>query len=110
MPPIVTTNATIMCIHGGQVMLMPHQTQVQIQGGSVLCVPDLAGAPIVGCAQPPSPGSKPCTAVVATPTGASPKVIVGGRPAYIATLTGITDGVPPGAILVTAPGQTIVQG
>lgn len=109
MPLIVTTNATIMCVHGGRVMLTPRQMKVQIQSGSVLCVPDLVGAPIVGCAQPPSPGSKPCTAVVATPSGFSPTVLVGGRPVYLATLTGITDGVPPGAIQVTAPGQTVVE-
>lgn len=109
MPPIVTANATIMCPHGGQVTLLPGQAQVQAQGASVLCMPDLVGAPIVGCAQPPTPTTKPCTAVVATPTGFSPSVLVGGRPVYLSTLTGITDGVPPGAIQVVAPGQTIVQ-
>lgn len=109
MPLIVTANATIMCAHGGQVTLSPRQAQVQIQGGSVLCVPDLVGAPIIGCAQPPTATTKPCTTVVATPSGFSPKVLVGGRPVYLATLTGLTDGVPPGAIQVAAPGQTIVQ-
>ena len=69
MPPIVTTNATIVCIHGGQVTLLPRQVQVQIQGGNVLCEGDLSGAPIVGCAQPPSPGTKPCTLVVSTLPG-----------------------------------------
>jgi hypothetical protein len=109
--PILTSNAVITCIHGGQVTLIPKQTQVTIQGGAVLCEPDLMGAPIVGCAQPPSPGTKPCTLVVSTlPGSTSLKVIVGGRPAYVATLTGLTDGVPPGTLIVASPGQTIVEG
>lgn len=111
MPPIVTSNAVITCVHGGQVTIIPKQTQVTIQGGAVLCEPDLVGSPIVGCAQPPSPSTKPCLTVVSTlPGSTSLKVIVGGRPAYVATLSGVTDGVPPGAILVSSPGQTIVEG
>lgn len=110
MPPIVTTNATIICIHGGQVTLIPKQMQVQIQGGSVLCEGDLSGAPIIGCAQPPSPGTKPCTMVVSTLPGSSaPTVTVLGRPVLLATLSGMTDGVPPGTITVVNPGQTSVQ-
>ena len=57
-----------MCVHGGKVMLVPKQTIV-IAGGAVLCEGDLVGAPIVGCAQPPSPGTKPCTTVVSTLPG-----------------------------------------
>jgi hypothetical protein len=110
MPPIVTSNAAIMCVHGGQVTLTPKQTQVMIQGGAVLCDGDLIGAPIVGCAQPASPGSEPCTTVISTlPGSTSLKVLVGGRPAYVATLTGITDGVPPGSLVVANPGQGSVQ-
>jgi len=110
MPPVVTINATVICSHGGRVMLLPKQVQVQIQGGSVLCEGDLSGAPIVGCAQPPSPSTKPCTLVVSTLPGSSaPTVTVLGRPVLLATLTGLTDGVPPGTITVVSPGQTTVQ-
>jgi hypothetical protein len=110
MPAIVTTNATIMCVHGGQVLLTPRQAQVQVQGGFVLCEPDIVGAPIVGCAQVPSPGTKPCTLVVSTLPGSSaPNILVGGRPVYLDTLTGMTDGVPPGVIKVMSPGQTAVR-
>lgn len=111
MPPLVTSNATILCAHGGRVALIPRQMQVTIKGGSVLCEPDLVGAPIAGCAQPPSPSTKPCTMVASTlPGSTSMKVMVGGRPPYVATLSGLTDGVPPGAIMVVDPGQTSVQG
>jgi hypothetical protein len=99
-----------MCAHGGQVLLIPRQMQVTIQGAPVLCVPDLLGAPIAGCPIPPTPATKPCTTVVSTLPGSwSLKVTVAGRPAYLATLTGLTDGVPPAPITVVFPGQVIVQ-
>ena len=111
MPPVLTSAAVVMCVHGGQVTLLPRQTQVLAGGAPVLCEPDLVGAPIVGCLQPPTPTTKPCTLVVSTlPGSTSLKVIAAGRPAYVATLSGLTDGVPPGALVVASPGQTQVQG
>src|SRR5688572_24235332 len=110
MPPIVTSNATILCAHGGRVTIVPKQFQVQIAGGSVLCDGDLSGAPIIGCLQPPTPSTKPCTAVISTLPGSSnPRVSVLGRPVLLATLSGMTDGVPPGVISVVFPGQMTVQ-
>ena len=110
MPPIVTTAATITCIHGGQVVLTPKQTQVTIAGNPVLREGDLAGAPILGCLQPPTPATKPCTAVISTlPGSASTRVMAAGAPVLLATLTGITDGVPPGGLLVISPGQATVK-
>jgi hypothetical protein len=110
MPPIVTTNDTIMCIHGGTVVLTPKQAVVTASGGAVLRETDLIGAPIVGCTQPPTISSKPCTTVVsALPGGSAPTVLVGGLPAHVSTLSGITDGVPPGTISVMAPGAPTVQ-
>jgi hypothetical protein len=110
MPPIVTTGATILCAHGGQVMLTPRQTQVTIAGNPVLREGDLSGAPIVGCLQVPSLATKPCTTVISTlPGSASTRVTAVGAPVLLATLSGITDGVPPGTIMVVSPGQTTVQ-
>lgn len=111
MPPILTTNASVICAHGGRVILVARQPHVQIQGGGVLCEPDLVGAAIIGCPQPPSAGSKPCTVVASTlPGSASARVAVGSRPVYLTTLTGLTDGVPPAPIQVVSPGQTTVHG
>ena len=57
-----------------------------------------------------TPTTKPCTAVVSTLPGSSnPRVLVAGRPVYLATVQGITDGVPPGTLLVAFPGQASVQ-
>lgn len=106
----MTANSVIVCSHGGTVIPIPGQAQVSITGSPVLCEPDLVGAPIVGCTQAPSPTTKPCTTVVSTLPGSSaPNVQVAGRPPYLETLSGPTDGVPPGTIMVTFPGQTVVQ-
>jgi hypothetical protein len=111
MPPILNTNAVIVCPHGGRVTLIPRQAQVSVGGAFALCEPDLVGAPIVGCAKPPGPGSVPCKLVaVVLPGSTSMIVSVGGRPAYVQTLTGLTNGVPPAPITVVFPGQVTVGG
>jgi len=107
---IVTSNARIVCAHGGQVTLVPRQPTVTIQGAAILRESDLIGAPIVGCAQPPTVSSKPCTAVVSTlPGGSSPTVSAAGLPVHLDSLSGMTDGVPPGVISVVFAGQATVQ-
>jgi hypothetical protein len=112
MPQVVTANAVITCPHQGQVELIPGQENVVIEGGPILCAPDLVGATIIGCTQPASMSSKPCLHVVSIvpgPGSTSKKVTVGGRPVYLSTLSGMTDGVPPGVVSVTDAGQTTVE-
>jgi hypothetical protein len=111
MPPLLTTNAVLMCPHGGQVTLIPRQFQVLAQGAPVLRLVDLVGAPIVGCLQPPTPATVPCTLVVSPlPGSTSLTVMISGIPALIATATAITNGVPPGVVTVISPGQFVVEG
>ena len=108
MPTIVNSNASIICAHGGRVTITPRQGSVLVQGAPALCEPDLVGAPIVGCAQPPTPSTKPCTTVVSTlPGSSSPRITAAGRPVYVDTLSGITDGVPPGVVTVVVSGTTV---
>lgn len=107
---VVTTGATIVCAHGGQVTLTPRQSTVTAGGAPVLRETDIMGAPIVGCAQPPTISSKPCTVVVSIlPGGSAPTVAAGGLPVHLDSLSGMTDGVPPGTVMVVSPGQTTVQ-
>jgi hypothetical protein len=104
-----------MCIHGGQLMLHPTQTTVQVGGGFALCVPDLLSMPIVGCPQA-GPGIVPCTLVLVTEPviRASSTVVVQGRPAYVVDQIGVpggaTNGAPPGMITCVNPGQIVAQG
>jgi len=109
MPPVLTVAGTVTCIHGGQVILTPRQTKLLVQGQPAMCEAHLIGCPIVGCLQPPSPGTKPCTAVVMAKNVTPTKLSVQGLPVANQSLTGITDGVPPGAIIVQNPGQMKLQ-
>lgn len=91
--------------------MIPRQVQVLAQGAPVLRLVDLIGAPIVGCLQPPTPATVPCTAIVSPLPGSnSLTVMINGVPALIATATAITNGVPPGVVTVLSPGQFAVQG
>jgi hypothetical protein len=110
--PILTAAGKIMCSHGGQVMLIPKQMKALAGGSPIMCVGDLAGSPIAGCALPPTPATVPC-AVVASEipipmVGMSPKVLVGGKPVLLQGIQGITSSVPPGTIIVASAGQTKV--
>lgn len=102
-----------MCAHGGQVTVIPKQVQVLAGGAPVLCVGDLAGSPIAGCPIPPTPATKPCTLIASEipipAVGMSPTVMAGGKPVLLAGIQGLTDGVPPGPIIVAFPGQTQVM-
>ena len=112
--PIVTSAAKIMCAHGGQVTLIPKQMKVLAGGAPVMCVGDIVGSPIVGCAQPPTPATAPCLVVASEipipMVGMSPKVLVMGKPALLAGINGITSGVPPSPLIVAFPGQVKVLG
>ncbi len=100
----------ITCPHQGQVELTAGQAKVVAEGGEVLCEPDLIGATILGCTQPATTSSKPCMHVVSvTPNSVSRTVSVGGKGVYLSTLSGTTDGVPPGAITVRDSGQTTAE-
>jgi len=112
MPALLNDLAQITCVHGGQVTVIATQAGVLAEGGAIICEPDLVGAPIVGCPQPSVAGStKPCTTVVSTlPGSTSLTVAVDGRPAYVETLDGVTDGVPPGSLIVVFPGQLTSEG
>jgi hypothetical protein len=106
----LTAGASVQCAHGGRVQVMPSQQQVTAGGSPLLCEPDLEGRPILGCAQPPTPTTKPCTTLVKTlPGSTSLRIRVGGRGIYLSTLSGITDGVPPAPVFATSAGQTSTE-
>lgn len=111
--PVLNSTAQIMCIHGGQVMLRPTQSSLTVSGGFPHAVPDLMTMPIVGCTQV-GPGLVPCTLVLVTEPVLmpSPKVTIGGRPAYVVQAVGVpggvTNGVPPGMIICANPGQALL--
>jgi hypothetical protein len=106
---VLTSEAVIMCDHGGKVQPIPHQEKVTIQGAPVLCLGDLVGAPIVGCPLA-SPSTKPCTTVDAPlPGGVSESMFIDGDPVHVDAFSATTDSVPPAAVSVVFAGQALVQ-
>lgn len=110
MPFILNAEAELQCPHGGRVTVIPGQTQVLAGGAPVLRISDLEGAPIVGCPVVPTGTTVPCTQVVGVFPGSwADTVIAAGEPVLLQTLIAVTDGVPPGPVIVVEPGQFQVQ-
>jgi hypothetical protein len=97
MPKALTVGSSLVCAHGGTVVLKPSQSILTVDGSAVLVVGDLDGAPISGCPTPvsvaPAPVTKPCLTVVSMTSPPSAKLSVGGKPVLIDTAQGLTDGV-----------------
>jgi hypothetical protein len=92
------------------VTVIPGQEEVLAGGAPVLRVSDVEGAPIVGCPVPPTPATVPCTLVAAVMPGSwASTVLAAGEPVLLQTLIAITNGVPPGPVVVVEPGQVQVQ-
>ena len=112
MPGVLNQMATITCIHGGQVTIIPKPNTVLVNGAPVLFATDLIGSPVVGCPVVVSPGSGPCLTVAAPPVNwANPMVMALGMPAlsYRPGMPGgMTAGPTPGPLMCMSPGQTLV--
>ena len=110
----VTEDALIICKHPvGIVERVPSQGWFTVANRRVLVDPDPENRKINGCANGPPPTVKPCfTALKEDDTGYSTFIRVGGQRVCLDTITGFTDGNPPGLFkwVVTNPGQPFVEG
>jgi hypothetical protein len=107
----LTVDALLLCQHQlGLVTLIPSQTLVTIQGRPVLVEPDPETRPIVGCPNY-GPTIKPCTSTLPVQHGYSQFLRIQGRRICLDTVTGLTDGTPPGSVpyQVQQPGQQLVD-
>ena len=107
----LTQDAIIVCQHNlGRVGIAVGQDWVTIGGRPVLVENDPEGRPIAGC---PNIGAtiKPCLLTLKVQSGYSDWIRVDGRRVCLDTVTGYTDGTPPGVVKyqVIAPGQDLVQ-
>ncbi len=108
---LITEDAVIVCKHElGRVKLEPAQGLVTIGGRRVLVEKDPEGRPISGC---PNIGAaiKPCTNTLAVRVGYSGLLRIGGRSVCLDTVSGLTDGTPPGVVVyeVRDAGQSLVS-
>ena len=107
---LLTEDASLVCAHVlGTVGLAPRQDLVTIAHRKVLVETDPESRPISHCPNV-SPTIKPCQHTLRVQTGYADWLRVDGRRICLATVTGLTDGTPPGAVKyhVVNPGQGLV--
>lgn len=104
---ILVLAGTTRCGHDGMVRPKASQTWVRIGASPVLVAHDPEGRPIAGC---PNIGLniKPCTNTLTVHTGYSGFIRIDERAVCLDSVTGFTDGTPPGAVKYTvrSPGQS----
>lgn len=108
---LLTVDAKLTCKHvTGVVQLFTPQTLVTIEGRPVLVANNPELKPIVGCANL-GPTIKPCSLTLAVSEGYSSLVYIDGRAVCLDTVTGLTDGTPPGTVkyVVQNSGQGLVS-
>jgi len=108
---LLTEDAVLVCAHElGKVNISASQSVVTINGRKVLVEIDPEAKSIAAC---PNVGLtiKPCTNTLMVETGYSGLMRVGGRRVCLDTVTGLTDGTPPGVVKyhVVRPGQDLVS-
>ena len=107
---LLTEDAVLVCKHEmGVVRIVGTQNLVTIGGRQVLVEQDPEGRPIAGC---PNIGAtiKPCLLTLRAQAGYSGWVRIDGKGVCLDTVSGLTDGTPPGVVKyeVRSAGQSFV--
>lgn len=108
---LLTEDAVLTCKHElGRVAVVATQQWVSVEGRHLLVEGDPEGRPIAGC---PNIGAtiKPCLLTLKVVDGYSDWIRVDGRRVCRETVTGLTDGTPPGVVKyeVKSAGQWLVR-
>ena len=107
----ITEDATVVCQHElGIIQNVPSQNWVTIASRRVLVEIDPEGRTIKGCPNV-NVGIRPCVTTLPVIAGYSDLIRVDGRRLCLDTVTGLTDGTPPGLVRykVNDAGQPFVQ-
>jgi hypothetical protein len=108
---LLTNTATLTCKHRlGKVAIVHSQDWVSIDGQPLLVDNDPENRSIAGCPNY-GPTIKPCTTTLPVLAGYSDLLRIDGQRVCLDTVTGLTDGTPPGVVdyLVQRPGQAWVE-
>lgn len=108
---LLTEDATLVCKHElGTVQVRTSQAFVTVEGRVVLVEKNPERRPITNCPNV-GPTIKPCQLTLAVEEGYSDLVRVDGKRVCLETVTGLTDGTPPGTVKynVRTPGQQLVS-
>jgi hypothetical protein len=107
---VLTEDAGLYCKHGpGKVSIAATQQLVSVEGRRLLVEPDPVGRRITGC--PSVVPFKPCLTTLAVQKGYSQFIRIENRRLCLDTITGFTDGTPPGVVMyvVRLAGQEFVS-
>ena len=107
----ITEDATVVCQHErGIVQNKPSQSWVTVANRRVLVEVDPEGRAINGCPNM-GVGIRPCVTTLPVVAGYSDLIRVDGRRLCLNTITGLTDGTPPGLVKykVNDAGQPFVE-
>ena len=106
----ITERADVRCGHDGRVTNEPSQDWVTVEGIRVIQERDPEGRSIGGCPNA-GPTIKPCGSTLQVAAGWSTFIRVDGGRVVLSSLTGLTDGTPPGTVHYTVrdPGQAFVR-
>jgi hypothetical protein len=102
MARVLTTDATLVCIHRGTLSVVPSQSALTVAGAQVLLLTDLLQATVTGCQAP----QVKCVAVTGVAVGSSLLLTVSGTAVVLDTATGTTNA---GTFQVQAPGQNTLD-
>lgn len=108
---LLSLHALVLCPHVvGRVALHARQHFVRIAGQPVLVQGDPEHKTITGCPHA-APGNPPCLHTLEVREGHSALVRIDGRPVCLDSVSGLTDGHPPGThrYFVKHPGQRLVR-
>jgi hypothetical protein len=108
---LLTEDALLVCAHElGIVDMAATQTLVTIGGRRVLVEIDPEGRSIKGCPNV-GPGIKACLKTLVVKEGYSHLLRIDGKRVCLDTVTGFTDGTPPGSVKykVNKSGQALVR-
>jgi hypothetical protein len=106
---VLTEDAKLFCKHSGKVSIAATQALVMIGGRKVLVERDPEGRSISLC--PVTLPLKPCLTTLVVQKGYSEFIRVEDHRLCLDTVTGFTDGTPPGVVMyvVREAGQTFVS-
>ena len=106
---VITEDAGVFCKHSGRVSNAPTQQLVTINGRRVLVKTDPEGRSISRC--PNTVPFKPCLTTLVVQKGYSEFIRADERRVCLDTVTGFTDGTPPGDAMyeVRSAGQQFVK-
>jgi hypothetical protein len=107
----LTEDAKLVCDHRpGVVSIEASQRLVTVRRRRILVEPNPEGRPISGCPNL-GPAIKPCTNTLRVRTGYAEFLRINGQRVCLDTVTGLTDGTPPGTVdyIVVDAGQALVS-